>query len=47
MVMEYGCCNCGETIELTKEHKICADCGGFCCNFSCLEDHECDEDGDM
>lgn len=45
--MNFGCCNCGEDIDLAKEHKVCSDCGGFNCNQDCLDEHECDEDGDM
>lgn len=45
--MPFACCNCMEEIDLDKPHKVSADCGGFCCDEDCLEDHECDEEGDM
>lgn len=44
----FGCCNCGEDIDLHNPMmKVCSDCGGFCCNNECLEEHECDEEGDL
>lgn len=45
--MNYGCCNCGEDIFLDKAHMVCSDCGGFVCHQDCLDEHECDEEGDM
>ena len=45
--MEFGCCNCGESIDLDIPHKVCADCGAFCCDEDCLNEHECDEEGDL
>lgn len=43
---DIACCNCAETP--TEENlKVCSDCGGYCCSQDCLENHECDEDGDL
>lgn len=41
----HGCCNCGETIK--EIEIVCPDCGGLCCTNDCLNEHECDEEGDI
>lgn len=43
----FACCHCGEDVEVDTVHAICKDCGGFCCSDDCLEEHECDPEGDM
>lgn len=46
--MNYGCCNCGIDVNIESEDfLVCDDCGGICCSVNCVDDHECDPEGDM
>lgn len=40
------CCACFEDKPLNGMY-FCADCGATCCNEDCLNEHECDPEGDM
>lgn len=45
--MNATCCHCFEDKDMEKLHAICSDCGGYCCTKECLDEHECDTEGDM
>lgn len=47
VVISHSCCNCGDDVYLEQSGLICQDCGGFACDNDCLNEHECDPDGDM
>lgn len=42
-----GCCNCGNSLSLDVKFEVCTDCGGFACDIDCIDEHECDVEGDM
>lgn len=46
MMMLGSCCNCMEDKPM-NEMVFCSECGATCCNSVCLEEHECDPEGDM